>query len=439
MSFIVAIDGPAGTGKGTVTSRISKKLGLVNIDTGATYRCVTLAMLNEKIQLDELEEIKKLLEKIKIEIKNENGESLVFLDGVDVTEEIRSKAVSEMVSKVSAIKAVRYKMVELQRELAKNKDVIMEGRDIGTYVFPNADVKIYLDATIEERANRRYKQNKEKGIDMSYEEVLKNISMRDKQDKEKEMGALKVAEDSTVIDTTDISIEEVQERIEKIIAEKRNIQKPNNEKLDKKSNNKDSKWKIIQRETVRHILKFLYRVVYRVKVQGSDNIPNEGSFILCGNHVSFIKVPVIVLFTKRKVNFIAKAELFKNPILAWLGGLFDVIPVKRGKQDVDSMKKSLKVLNSGEVLGLFPEGTTHGLQKKVKVKNGASYMALRTGKPVVPVGIKVTKGPFPKIILNYGKPLDYSKYKSKIPEKEILEKTTVEIMDNIIRLTNEAV
>ena len=158
MSFIVAIDGPAGTGKGTVTKILAKKLKLVNIDTGATYRCVALEMLNKGIKLEELDKIKELLENIKIEIKNDKGEQTVFLNDENVTKRIRDKDVSEFVSPVSSIKEVRFKMVDLQRKMAEGKNVIMEGRDIGTYVFPTADVKIYLDADLDERAKRRFYQ-----------------------------------------------------------------------------------------------------------------------------------------------------------------------------------------------------------------------------------------------------------------------------------------
>lgn len=196
----------------------------------------------------------------------------------------------------------------------------------------------------------------------------------------------------------------------------------------------DSWWKKAQRRLAWNVLRTFYRLVYHIETQGEENIPREGAFVICGNHVDFIQVPVIVLFTPRKVNFIGKAELFKNPILAWLGNLFDVISVKRGKQDIDSMKRSLKVLNQGEGLGLFPEGTRHGLEKGVKVKNGAAFMALRTGKPILPVGVKVSKH---KIILNYGKLLDYHEYQSKTPEKEVLEKVSKEMMDTIVHLTNE--
>ena len=224
MGFVVGIDGTAGSGKGTVTKRISNKMGLINIDTGSTYRCVALAALKANAINNGVinkEKIIDLVQNLKIDIENTPEGDRVFLDGEDVTKRIREKDVSQVVSPVSSIKEVRYKMVELQRKLAEGKDVIMEGRDICTYVFPNADVKIYLDASVEERARRRLLEMQEKGIDMTYEEVLENIIKRDKNDKEKEMGALKLAPDSIVIDTSDLSIEEVEEKISKIIKEKK--------------------------------------------------------------------------------------------------------------------------------------------------------------------------------------------------------------------------
>lgn len=224
MGFVVGIDGTAGSGKGTVTKRIANKLNLVNIDTGITYRCVALAALNvgaiEKGIIDEKKVI-DLLEKIDISINNTPKGDIVYLNGKDVTRKIREKDVSQVVSQVSSIKEVRYKMVDLQRKMAEGKDVIMEGRDICTYVFPNADVKIYLDASEETRAKRRLLEMQEKGINMTYEEVIDNIRKRDYNDKTKEIGALKVTPESIVIDTTNLSIEEVENKIIKIIEEKR--------------------------------------------------------------------------------------------------------------------------------------------------------------------------------------------------------------------------
>ena len=221
MSFIVGIDGPAGSGKGTVTKIIANKLGLTNIDTGITYRCVALQCLNNGIELDEKEKIIEIANNLNLNIDNTKEGDIVYLEGKNVTKEIRSKEVTSIVSQVSSIKEVRFAMVELQRKLAEGKDIIMEGRDICTYVFPNADVKIYLEASLEERTNRRYKEMQEKGINITFEEVRKNIEMRDANDKAKEVGALKLAPDSIIVDTTNKTIDEVVEEIIGIINTKR--------------------------------------------------------------------------------------------------------------------------------------------------------------------------------------------------------------------------
>lgn len=427
MSFVVAIDGPAGTGKGTVTEILSKKFKLVNIDTGATYRCVTLDMLNKNIGIDELDKIKDLLNKIRIEIKRENGKQLVYLNGEDVTKTIRSKEVSELVSQVSGIKEVRLSMVNLQRKMAEGKDVIMEGRDISTYVFPNADVKIYLDADLEERARRRYNQNKEKGIKMSYLEILENIKKRDENDKSKEIGALKVAMDAEVIDSTNMSIGQVVREISNIIEKKKN-----EIKLQKKiyKVRKETTWKKFVRKIIKVVLSTIYKIAFKVKITGS--VPKDGAYIICSNHINYLDAAAIVLFNKRKVNFVAKEDLFTHGILMWLGHLFDAIPIKRNMQDIEAMKRCLKVLKNGELLGIFPEGTRKGMEKNLKAKNGAAFMAMRANVKVIPVGIHGTFKPFSKVYINYGEPMDLSKY-----NKEEMDKATEEIMERIVMLTKK--
>ena len=427
MSFIVAIDGPAGTGKGTVTEILSKKFKLLNIDTGATYRCVTLDMINKKIGIDELDKIKELLKNIKIELKIEDNKQQVYLNGENVTDKIRSKEVSSLVSQVSSIKEVRYSMVDLQRKMAEGKDVIMEGRDIGTYVFPAADVKIYLDADLEERAKRRFKQNKEKGINMTYVEVLENIKKRDENDKAKEIGALKVAHDAEVIDTTDKSIKQVVREITEIIKKKKK-----DIRLQAKiyKIRKDNAWKRFVRRIVKFVLSSLYRIAYRIKINGQ--VPEEGAYILCCNHINYLDAAALVLFNKRKLNFVAKEDLFTHGILMWLGHLFDAIPIKRDMQDIEAMKRCLKVLKNGELLGIFPEGTRKGMEKNLKAKNGAAYIAIKSKAKVIPVGIHGSFKPFTKVYVNYGQPLDLSGY-----TKENLDEATKLIMDNIIMLTKK--
>ena len=223
MSFIIAIDGPAGVGKGTIAKKIAENNGFITIDTGATYRCVTVAIVDRKIKLDEIDKIKALLKEIKIDMKRIEGKDRIFLDGKDVTTRIREDDINSMVSPVSSIKEVREEMVNLQRKLAEGKNVVMEGRDIGTVVFPNADIKIFLDASIEERAKRRYDQNQETGIDkeLTYEEVYKSIEKRDYIDRNKPIGALKQAEDAILVDTTGNTFEQSLKYIEEIIKEKR--------------------------------------------------------------------------------------------------------------------------------------------------------------------------------------------------------------------------
>lgn len=220
--MIVAVDGPAGSGKGTVTKKIEEKLGFLNLDTGATYRCVALQTLREGLSLENEKEIIEIANSIDIKIDNTGEKDIILLNGENVSKEIRTKEVTSIVSQISSIIPVREKMVEVQRNLAKGKNVIVEGRDIGTVVFPNADVKIYLDASEEIRAKRRYEENVQNGIDATYEEVLENVKMRDYNDIHKPYGALKKADDAIVVDSTDLTIEEVVKKIEDIIRNKLN-------------------------------------------------------------------------------------------------------------------------------------------------------------------------------------------------------------------------
>ena len=206
--MIIAIDGPAGSGKSTIAKLIAEDLGLVYLDTGAMYRLVTLKALNDGI-LGDFEKIKKMLDNLNIDIR-ENG---FYLDNVDVSEKIRKPVVSENVSDIAAIREVREKMVDLQRKFSESKNVILDGRDIGTVVFPNADVKIFLVADAKERANRRYKELAAKGENVRIEEIYENILKRDEIDSTRKESPLKKAEDAIKVDTTSKSIEEVKNEI----------------------------------------------------------------------------------------------------------------------------------------------------------------------------------------------------------------------------------
>ena len=207
---IIAIDGPSGAGKGTIAKLLAKKLDYLYIDTGAMYRCVALKTLINNIKATDEDKIVEILKKSKIKLTNDGK---VFLDEIDVSEQIRSMEVTKRVSKISHIVELRKVMKEKQRSFLKNNNIVMEGRDITTEVFPNADYKFYLDASIEERARRRFIQNQEKGIESSLQEITESIKERDYDDMNRKVGALRRTSEQIYIDSTNLTIDEVVDKM----------------------------------------------------------------------------------------------------------------------------------------------------------------------------------------------------------------------------------
>jgi len=210
---IIAIDGPAGSGKSTVAKIIADKLGYTYIDTGAMYRAVALKSIEAGIPLDEPDKIVELANRMDIQFRQVDDTRRIFADGQDVTEAIRTPDATRLSSPVSAIPGVRHRLVQIQRDMGKAGGIVMEGRDIGTYVFPNAQVKIFLTASAEERARRRCKDLERAGVKCDQEQVAKEIKERDERDSTRAMAPLKQAEDAVLINTDGMSIEEVVEEI----------------------------------------------------------------------------------------------------------------------------------------------------------------------------------------------------------------------------------
>lgn len=217
--FNIAIDGPAGAGKSSIARAAAANLGFLYVDTGALYRTVALAAIRKGLKPDEREAIVALLPDIKVTMGFVDGEQRVFLNGDDVSEDIRLPEVSAAASTVSAIPEVRGFLFDLQRDMAKTNDVLMDGRDIGTVVLPDAQLKIFLTATPEERARRRYEQIKDKS-DVTYEEVLKDLNQRDYQDTHREIAPLKQAKDAVLVDTSELDIDGVVDAIKAVVREK---------------------------------------------------------------------------------------------------------------------------------------------------------------------------------------------------------------------------
>jgi len=222
MSYSIAIDGPAGAGKSTIAKIVSKQLGYTYIDTGAMYRAMAVYFDEKGVNPDDENEINEHVDEVDIELKHIDGLQHVFLNSADVTDKLRLEQTGKMASKTSKYGAVRSKLVELQRKIAKSCDVIMDGRDIGTVVLPDAFLKIYLTASVDTRAKRRFDELKEKGQDCNLDLIKKDIADRDYADMHREISPLKQADDAVLLDTSDMDIDAVVGAIIKLIEEKKN-------------------------------------------------------------------------------------------------------------------------------------------------------------------------------------------------------------------------
>lgn len=220
MSVAIALDGPAGAGKSSIAKRAAKALDYIYVDTGALYRTIGLAATRSNVEPKPSKEVNELLSEIKVDLTfNNKGEQIVLLNGEDVSGEIRTPEASMTASKISAVPSVREYLLDLQRNMAKAHNVIMDGRDIGTVVLPDAQIKIFLTASPEARAKRRYKELCEKGMDVKYEDVLSDVIQRDYNDTHRDVAPLKPAKDSITVDTTELDFEQSVDKIISVIKE----------------------------------------------------------------------------------------------------------------------------------------------------------------------------------------------------------------------------
>ena len=221
MGFNIAIDGPAGAGKSTIARRTAQELSFIYVDTGALYRALAVFLVDEGVSPEDTEKVKEAVKSVKVSIAYENGEQQVLVNGKNVTDRLRAESAGNMASTISAIPAVRAALLDLQRDLAKAHDVLMDGRDIGTNVLPNAELKIYLTASVETRAERRYRDLQEKGVEKPLSEIKKEIEERDHRDMTRAIAPLKQAEDAVYLDTSHMNIDEVVEAIRQLYRERK--------------------------------------------------------------------------------------------------------------------------------------------------------------------------------------------------------------------------
>lgn len=447
MGVNIAIDGPSGAGKSTIAKAIAKKIEYVYVDTGALYRSIAYFMIENGIDVKNSDEVCGNLEKINVSLKYVDGSQRVILNGEDVSELIRTPEISMGASAVSALPPVREFLFGLQQNIAKENNIIMDGRDIGTVVLPNADVKIFLTASAEKRAERRFKELREKGDTSTYEEVLNDIIKRDYDDSHREIAPLKKAEDAVEVDSSEMTLEEVVEHISAIITNSVSAQKKRTDREMMPVNPVERTvklgfFRVLGYNIVKNIVKLAFMLWYNIKIVGKENIAKNGGNILASTHRSYADPVFLAFGSKMPLSFMAKEELFTgNKLFAWLIKSLGAFPVKRGKGDTEAIDKAYDVLNQGRNLIIFPEGTRSKDGTVGKIKTGVALIGAVTQTTVIPCAI-CFKGSLKfrkKVIIAFGKPIEPSEIGVTAATARDLKLLKNKISEEINNLVNENV
>lgn len=457
----IAIDGPAGAGKSTIAKAVAKDLGIIYLDTGAMYRATAYLALQKGIDPKDEQKVSEMLENLKMDVVYKDGDQRIIVNGIDATPYLREHYMSKAASDISALPCVRYKMVDLQRDFASKNDVVLDGRDIGTFVLPNANCKFFLTASPEERAQRRMKDLEEKGEKVDYQTLLNDIIQRDYNDSHREVAPLKQADDADFVDTTQMSVEDVVAHVKEVVhiktknanSTEQNTEKPStiipSSEMDKKTLARIKTYYKPEKSFafyrfLRVILRPIQMLVWPTKVIGAENAKKvKGALFTC-NHYSKMDsmIPYFVLF-KKEAHALAKYELFTNPVAGWFLHKMGAIPVRRGEADIESVKQVLRVLKDGKQLLIFPEGTRNkeGTQHMAEFKTGTARFAIKAKVPVVPMIYYQSPKAFRKNWLYVGEPFSLEEFYGArtIDENHAATEVIKEKMDETRRLCNEYV
>ncbi len=416
----IAIDGPGGAGKSSLAKAVAQKLEIIYVDTGALYRTIGYYMLNHGINPTDSVAVANSLGNFTLELIYVDGEQVILLDGENVKDAIRTPEMSMAASNVSAIKEVREYLFNTQRDIAKQHSVIMDGRDIGTVILPDAEVKIFLTASPEARAKRRYEELKAKGKDVSYEQIFAEMLERDKNDSTRDIAPCVPADDAILLDNSNMTAEETVEAVVRII---------------KKAQSKNKTFYM----KVHKFFAAPIRFFTRIKAHGVENIPKEGGYMICPNHIAARDVLLIGATCPRQITFIAKKELFSIPLLGSFMKAMGAVKLDRGGSDVAAMRKSIELLENGNIIALFPQGHRYPAvdPSTTQTKNGAGMVAYRSGCDIIPAFIKTKEnkyGLFRKIEIFYGKPIKNSDLGFENGGTEEYKAATDLIFDEILKL-----
>ena len=426
MIYTIAVDGPVGAGKSSVASQVAQKLGILHLDTGAMYRAFAWKALKEGIALDDEKALCELTQTAMPEVRYENGEQHTYMDGQDVNGLIRTPEISMATSTISKVAGVRRAMVAQQQALAKKQSVLMDGRDIGTVVLKDATIKIYLTASAEVRAERRFAELQAKGDPSTYEEVLADVIRRDEQDSTREVDPLRPAEDAQMLDSSEMTQEQVVSDIIRRV----------NLKLGKKPGYDETPTGLYK--FARVLFSFLFKTILPVKYHHVERAQLDAPYALLGNHNHMFDPMLIGVGVYRyHVRFLGKKELTKNPILKWCVDHLLMIPVDRHNMDMAAVRSCLKVLKEGHVLGIFPEGTRHKQGLMEEMEAGVAMMVLRSGVRMLPAYITAKPALLRTVHVYYGEPISVKDIAKKGINKDTCEEVLARIREAYVKLAKE--
>ena len=413
----IAIDGPGGAGKSSVAKAIAAELGIIYVDTGALYRTIALHVLKNGISPSDSEKVVSELGKFSLELKFIDGKQIILLDGSDVGDTIRTPEISMAASTVSAIKEVREFLLNTQRSIARNNSVIMDGRDIGTVILPYAEVKIFLTASPEARAKRRYEELIAKGQSVTYEQVYTEMVERDKNDSTRDIAPCIPAKDAILLDNSKLDLEKTKKKIIKIAKKK-----------SKTLYNRLQSW-----------LSPLIRFFQRIEAHGLENVDTTRGYVICSNHIAAKDVIMIGAAYPTPIRFVAKKELFSIPILGSLITALGAIKLDRGGNDVAAIKNSVNYAKAGYNVAIFPQGhRCPGVDPSTTtIKNGAGMIAFKSDSDVLPVFIKVKNNKYAflrKIDIYFGKPIKNSALGYENGGSDEYKKATEKIFREVLKL-----
>jgi cytidylate kinase len=436
----VTIDGPSASGKSTIAKMLATKLGFTHLDTGAIYRALALFYRDRGLLDKSEQEQQNELSFFSYYFTGMVNKKRHYLCGKDITEQIRQRDVSDISSLISSKSFIREYATNIQRMLAEDQNIVVEGRDTGSVVFPEAEVKFYLDADPIERAKRRFKELKDKrGYEgLTEDQIIDDLQKRDLRDCTRKHSPLVCPESATKLDTTNLKIPEIVEILSKKIKEHAYLKSENNRYIFKFKGKKCSFMYIL----FRSIFFLYFKIFHNFKVYGLENFETNSPAIIASNHVSFLDPPMIACACPQVIYGLARKSLFRNPIIKWWLLKVNSLPLTGASGDKEMIKKVIGMLLKGEKIIIFPEGTRSEDGKLQPLKKGLALLADKGSAKIIPTAVigahlalpKYKKFPrlFKKVAVAFGPPIYYTDILKQVGDKKkarevFLEKVEEEI------------